>query len=84
MVLDYRKYALFNYEQAKESENDKYILGHVVIKKSDSEIGVVIQRHGNNEYRTDMFGNCCESEIRLATDEEIKTFRKELVSNCRF
>ena len=83
MILDYRDYALFDYEQAKQDKNDKYVLGHVVIKESNSEIGVIIQRHGNNEYRTDMFGNCCESEIRVATENEIKTFRNTLLNENR-
>ncbi len=80
MVLDYREYALFDYEHTT-SKTDKFRLGDVVLK-DNTEIGVIIQVHGNEEYRTDMFGNCCESEIRLATNEEIKTFREELISNC--
>ena len=83
MVVDYRKYAHFNYSQTP-SEDDQYGLGDVVIKEGEgkeiSEIGVIIQAHGNDEYRTCMFGNCCESEIRLATVEEIKTFRPQLLA----
>lgn len=60
MKVDYKKYKLFNYEQ-NPSKNDKFELGEVVIKDSEDvvEIGVIIQCHGNNEYRTDQFGNCC-------------------------
>ncbi len=80
MVLDYREYALFDYEHTT-NKTDKFRLGDVVLK-DNTEIGVIIQVHGNEEYRTDMFGNCCDVEIRLATNEDIKTFRKELISNC--
>lgn len=77
MVLDYRKYKLFDYTQAPETSEDHFILGQVVINEHN-EIGVIIQRHDFQEYRTDMFGNCCSTEIREATDEEIKKFRPNL------
>lgn len=57
MNVDYRKYAMFNYEQ-NPSKDDKFRLGDVVIQDDTNEVGVIIQCHGNNEYRTDMFGNC--------------------------
>ena len=81
MVVNYKSYALFDYEQSKQTKNDTYILGHVVIKNSDSEIGVIIQRHGGDEYRADNFGNCSGSEIRLATKDEVKTLRSEILNN---
>ena len=68
-VQDHKKYALFNYEQ-NPSDSDKFTLGSVVINK-ENEIGVIIQCHGKDEYRTDMFGNCCfhkdYGDIRKAT-----------------
>lgn len=79
MIIDYRNYALFEYTQSQESKEDLYILGHVVFKQSSKEIGVIIQRHGNNEYRTDMFGNCCSSEIRIATIREIIVYRPKII-----
>lgn len=57
--------------------NSKFKVGDVVINK-DNEIGVIIQIHGIGEYRTDMFGNCCDDEIKLATDEEIVKFRPNI------
>jgi len=78
MVVNYKDYALFNYEQAQEDTLDPFVLGHVVIN-DDNEIGVIIQRHGENEYRTDMFGNCCISEIREASKDEIVKYRKEIL-----
>ena len=84
MVVDFRMFKKFDYEQADEDKNDIFILGSVVIGKADediaNDIGVIIQRHGNNEYRTDMFGNCCSEEIRLATKAEILKFRKKLLT----
>ena len=81
MIVDYRNYALFNYEQAKEDKKDLFILGSVVIDINSSEIGVIIQRHGEGEYRTDKFGNCWEGNLRLATIEEIKTYRPKLINS---
>lgn len=75
MVVDYKKYALFEYEQHPDP-NDEFVLGEVVIK--DGEIGVIIQCHGGNEYRTDDWGNCCASEIKKASINTIYCFRPEL------
>ena len=61
---NYKDFALFDYIQEPTS-NDEFKLGDVVIGTDDetlNEIGVIIQCHGNNEYRTDMFGNCCYSK----------------------
>jgi len=55
--INHEEYALFDYIQ-KPSIDDEFVLGDVVINEED-EIGVIIQCHGNDEYRTDMFGNCC-------------------------
>jgi hypothetical protein len=69
MIVDHRNYAMFDYNQ-NPSKDDKFILGEVVTNE-ENEIGVIIQCHGNNEYRTDMFGNCCfhkdYGDIRKAT-----------------
>jgi len=60
----------------KECDSD-FVIGDVVINP-ENEVGVIIQIHEENEFRTDMFGNCCSSEIRLATDSEIKEFRPNI------
>ena len=74
-VKDHNKFRFFDYEQywnGKTKLTDRFKLGDVV-KNKDGEIGVIIQCHGQNEYRTDMFGNCDETEIRLAVLNEIYT-----------
>ncbi len=62
-ISDHRQYAMCDYNQTP-SEDDMFKLGDVVIKDNEDgiEIGVIIQCHGNNEYRTDKFGNCCYDE----------------------
>jgi len=57
---NHRDFAMCDYNQNPDS-TDKFKLGDVVVKDTEDgiEIGVIIQCHGNNEYRTDMFGNCC-------------------------
>lgn len=80
---NYLDYALFNYEN-NVSKEDAFELGDVVIKELDwdgstiNEIGVIIQVHSKNEFRTDMFGNCCTDELRLATSFEIEAHRPTL------
>jgi len=80
-VTNYKDFALFKYES---SSCTNYGLGDIVLKESIEptqaiiEIGVIIQVHQQNEYRTDMFGNCDANEIRLATQEEIEKYRPEL------
>jgi len=61
MIVNHNKYRLFEYEN-NPSKDDKFILGEVVHDQEANEIGVIIQCHGNNEYRTDMFGNFCFDE----------------------
>jgi hypothetical protein len=81
MNVDYRKFAFFNYDSFI-SPDDKFRLGDVVIKQYEGggkEVGVILQSHGSGEYRTDMFGNCCTSEIRIATKEEIKKYREDIL-----
>lgn len=77
MNVDYRNYSLFEYHSVTSSK-DKFKLGDVVIKKDDREIGVIIQIHNPNEYRTDMFGNCSDGEIELATLTQITIRRPSL------
>jgi len=80
MIVDHKKYAIFNYRQAQEETLDPFQLGHVVIN-DNNEIGVIIQKHGGNEYRTDMFGNCHISEIKHATDKQIENFRPNILTD---
>jgi hypothetical protein len=77
--LDFR---LFDYASGTSSQ---FETGDVVYKMADpvydseEELGVIIQVHGEHEFRTEMFGNCCSSEIRLATREEIARLRPHLL-----
>lgn len=58
-----------------------YQLGDIVIKEREdgNPIGVILQVHDEFEFGTDMFGNCCDDEIRLATMEEIEKHRPDVV-----
>jgi len=78
-VKDEKKFAYFDYESVNST---KFRLGDIVIKEYEElvyEIGVILQIHSEDEYRTDMFGNCSVDEIRLATINEIKKYRPELL-----
>lgn len=81
-IPNYINYGFVVYNQ---STNGKHLfeLGDVVIN-SENEIGVIIQLHDDGDYRTDMFGNCCDDEIRLATDKEISIFRQNILSEGTF
>ena len=83
MIVDHNKFRLFDYIN-NPSKDDEFILGGVVYKESENAIGVIIQCHGNNEYRTDKFGNCCFDEkygnIEEAKLDKIKELRPELLS----
>lgn len=57
MKVNHLEYSSFEYENVFDKD-DQFELGDVVINNETYEIGVIIQCHGNNEYRTDMFGNC--------------------------
>lgn len=79
-VKNHKDFACFDYNQ-NESCKDFRKLGQIVYRKDDDdteEIGVIIQVHENNHFRTDMFGNCHSEEIRLATVSEIKRIRHNL------
>lgn len=78
MVVNHNKYRLFEYEN-NPSKNDEFILGEVVINE-DNEIGVIIQCHGNNEYRTDQFGNCCSDNVTKASQTQILKHRPKLLN----
>ena len=66
---DYREYALFEYNNIFDP-NDTYKLGDIVYNNEINQVGVIIQLHGNEEYRTDMFGNCSNGEIKPATTDQ--------------
>jgi hypothetical protein len=68
-VNDHNKYRLFEYE----THPDEWVsLGDIVYSIEQDRIGVVIQTHGNGEFRTDMFGNDSFYNCRFATMEEIE------------
>ena len=81
-VKNHKNYACFEYTSQKIK---LYKLGDIVRKDSEdgTEIGVIIQIHDANEYRTDMFGNCSSSEIKMATKEDIENFRAELLNDLK-
>ncbi len=74
-IKNYKEYGYFKYKSAECTEHK---FGDVVISKSGEGVGIIIQIHEKGEYRTDKFGNCSLSEIRLATDDEIRELRPEL------
>lgn len=81
-IPNYGNYGCFPYI-SRVSPLDKYKLGDVVINQNN-EIGVVIQMHDSFEFRTDMFGNTSNDEVRLATDEEIKKYRPNILNEGKF
>jgi hypothetical protein len=82
MKVNHNKYRLFDYVNNPD-KGDAFILGDVVHKRDSDEIGVIIQCHGNDEYRTDKFGNCCYEEgtgdILIAHIDTIKRLRPEII-----
>ena len=77
------KFARFDYNQNEDCKDIRK-LGQVVYKKdSDNteEIGVIIQVHENDEYRTDKFGNCCSDEISVAKMCDIRRLRPDILSH---
>jgi len=79
-VKNHKQFAKFEYISGTSS---KMKLGDIVLKdakkEEDIEIGVIIQIHDENEYRTDMFGNCHIDELVMATKEDIKKYRPKLL-----
>jgi len=81
-LTNYLEYGMCVYKN-NISNDDDYKLGDIVINK-DNEIGVIIQVHEPNEFRSDMFGNCSSSEIRLATQDEINKYRPDIKKQNHF
>lgn len=79
---NYQEYGMCIYENDKASSH-KYKLGDVVIN-DENEIGVVIQLHDRGEFRTDMFGNSSDSEVRMATDSEVLKYRPDMLKQNHF
>ncbi len=78
-VNNHKEFACFDY---KSETSTKHFLGDIVKKESEDgiEIGVkLIQIHDENEYRTDMFGNCHCDEIILATENDITEHRPTIL-----
>jgi hypothetical protein len=81
-VKNHQGFAGCDYNQYQyPQENHKFELGDIIISTTneEKEIGVIIQLHEDGDYRNDMFGNCSESEIRLATESEIQMYRPILL-----
>lgn len=78
-VKNHKDFARFEYESVKC--DNPFKLGEVVFKEfyfdgtPCNEVGVVIQIHDKHELRTDMFGNECTDNIRIATKKEIEKYR---------
>jgi len=81
-IKNYINYGMCIYDNTI-TENDAYKLGDVVIN-DEYEIGVIIQIHTPNEFRTDMFGNSSSGEVRKATDMHIKRFRPNILNEGAF
>ena len=88
-VVDHKKFCYFDYEN--EVNPHKYQLGDILYNDYSDvyvdsgeetmkpEIGVVIQTFDDGDVRTDMWGMCCESEVSLATLEQVDLYRPELI-----
>jgi hypothetical protein len=83
-VINHKEFACFEYESAIST---KYSLGDILFRYPDilcdekPEVGVIIQLHDELEFRTDMWGNSCDSDlITFATQEQIKNFRPQLLN----
>ena len=87
-VKNYKEHACFErFNYVSTTDETVYQLGDIVIKKYDDEtieIGVIIQLHDTYEFRTDMFGNCCSTEIQLATFAEIEAHREKLIDHLQY
>jgi hypothetical protein len=89
-VVNHKKFCYFEYES--EVNPNKYQLGDILYKdyteennytgeNQEPEIGVVIQTFDDGDVRTDMWGMCSESEVSLATLEQIKKHRLSLMED---
>lgn len=83
-VKDYKKYcSLLHAEQPKERIPCFYGLGEIVTKVTEDgvKIGVVVQLHDANNFRTDMFGDVNFLEVNTSTFEEVCMYRDELLDD---
>lgn len=83
-VTDHNKFRKFDYEN--EVNPNRYQLGDILYKEytgenQEPEIGVVIQTFDDGDVRTDMWGMCSESEVSLATLEQIDLYRPTLIQD---
>jgi len=87
-VLNHKEFCHFDYES--EVNPNKYHLGDILYKEytdennytgenQKPEIGVVIQTFDDGDVRTDMWGMCSESEVSLATLEQVDLYRPNLI-----
>lgn len=87
-VVNHEKFCYFPYES--EVNPNKYQLGDILYKEytnennytgenQEPEIGVVIQTFSDGDVRTDMWGMCSESEVSLATFEQIDLYRPKII-----
>ncbi len=81
-LKNYINYGMCIYE-SHVTGLDKYKLGDVVIN-DENEIGVIIQMHSQDEFRTDMFGNTSTGEVRIATEVEIYLYRPNILKEGNF
>jgi hypothetical protein len=81
-IPNYKNYGFTIYESSVRA-TDQYKLGDIVINK-ENEIGVIIQIHSANEFRVDMFGNTSTDEVRLATQDEVNTYRPNVLNEGTF
>ena len=89
MRVDETKFTKFDYEDGHGNDGDPkdnpFKRGDVVIKpkyfdgSECNEIGVVLQVHDQSEVRTDMFGNECTDNLRMATLGEITLYRQDVL-----
>lgn len=82
-VRDHNRFSMFEYEN---EPCDTFQLGDILLKEYDDEkcpieIGVVIQTFSNGDIRTDMWGMCDPSEVRVPTFKEIKKYRPRLFNH---
>lgn len=76
-VKDTYKYLYYTSKQ-EDIDESPFNIGDVVIN-SENEIGVILAIYDRGEVRTDMFGVACETEIRLATIQEIVAYQDDLL-----
>lgn len=82
-VRDHNHFRMFEYEN---EPCETFQLGDILLKeyedeKSPIDIGVVIQTFSDGDVRTDMWGMCSPSEVRIPTFKEIKKYRPRLLKH---